>query len=552
MAQNKIQESHSAERRLHLTVYFAAALGIILRAIFVNRGLMHGDESWFLYILRELPRDLGSVKFHLLFNNCFDDNIWAIRLCYTAMSIAGNMVLALGLSSFQKDRTGSTVGFIWAFAAVSLGQIHLPEVCVVYYTSLCRFILEVSIGLVLLGVNRKRGRWICFALAGILCAMLPAVKFPSAVAIPVLLVLIALLSHSRTKDILAYCAGIACSAAIYFTLQESPAEMATFVHNETAIMFERGSSMYGVLFFCRWMGAATAYVFKLFLAAVAVWGVSRWRKLKWWIAVPAFAAIMAYVWMMVRPGYDVSKPFYDLVWVGVFYFLINGRYGKSMDKLAVLTVLLLSPLICCLGTNISYAERYTSFACFLTAAFLLLPDIRTKEYKYVSAVALMLAAFTLGTVFGEKWDGSKRLGQNIELRSLGIDQKVKVSRETVELLEFCRKNIPEGSDILVDKHFWICPELLDYNVKSSSYRLPELVYIEQFASALAEGNEIWLLLYINEEESDQDQTETLEKVMELHPGSLVLESGEHHLKAVRIRQERLMPKSDADVEISEQ
>lgn len=493
----------------------AMICSLVFNFLALKNNVIFSDEGWYLCLLRDLPH-YSSTRFHLLFHNVFDNDIYAIRVVCWLLRIAGCCILACGLCSLLPiPKTGKKglFTFLIVLSTLYYGQLFIVDCPSFNYISLNSVAVEIGLGFLFLGISHPRKSVLFFMLSGFFVSFLLPIMITNSVIVPIMLLTIALLSDNKLKDVLSFVVGILLFILFYFVFVETPSEVLDFITVETKQAIDRGAGEYGVTFYINWMISSIAYLTKCFIIGVSVYCCVLFYKKgnvngKSVLLMLVIMCLLIYGWTCVPPVYGFPNRLYgsyywqnDLYWILLFFLLISMIVEKrALSRIEASVILLLAvvPVILVLGSNRSLYVRQNEYVFFLgpVLAYLMLKNNNTM-YKWglIALVSLNLLLF-IPEVTGRNWGGQKFFGEHTSVRTLGIDQNIKIDRRSVKELQAFMGKVPQGEEVLVDASNWWVIALLDYKPLSYEFdisRRDQQSLGELVGDCAAERDHLWIV-----------------------------------------------------------
>ena len=146
-----------SETLLNVLGIGAILLVLGIRFFLLDKGLIPSDDGWYYVLMRDLPKD-SSSRFHLLFHNVFQNNIYLIRLANYFVMLASSMVFALGLKKYFDKVFSKHFSYLFCLGVLFLGQMFIIDCQSFHYVTLNVSIMELSYGFMLLGLA-NRNHW---------------------------------------------------------------------------------------------------------------------------------------------------------------------------------------------------------------------------------------------------------------------------------------------------------------------------------------------------------------------------------------------------------
>ena len=454
-----------------------------IRFFLLDKGLVPSDDGWYYVLMRDLPKD-SSSRFHLLFHNVFQNNIYLIRLaCYFVM-LASSMVFALGLKKYFDKVLCKHFSYLFCLGVLFLGQLFIIDCPSFQYINLNVSIMELSYGFMLLGLA-NRNYWMQIVTGFVITFLFP-VMITNVVIIPLTLVAIFILSSDKWKNAVMFCLGIVLFFVYYFVFVESPSDYLNYIMSNTSSAVSRGTSDYGLLFYIDWLYHSSIYYIRLaIIAFVFVMIPSFTSKLKFRNNNVSKMLNVLFVIVTAYYFYKYTKPCVhfnnwwtnDIFWISIFVLLIKGRYEVKMYPLLLL--LFITPLCLSFGTNIDFEIRHGGYLVFITPIIFLFAFSSKKEKLLLFVPFVFLAIMFVYSLFGFNWHQDYYLKQTVPVSSIGIDQNVKLEQKYIDELTFVKKHVSKGDPCLVHNECWYVVDLLELKPIRYGFYLPDHPALEQ-------------------------------------------------------------------------
>lgn len=482
---------------------------LVLRFFFLDRGLIFSDEGWYLCLLRDLPTDDGSTKFHLLFKNIFNNNIYAIRVACYLLMLVSSIVFAAGLYNYLNKKLSKKTNFIYCLGVIYMGQMSVIACPSFNYITLNISIAELSIGLLLLFLSNQK--IIYSLLSGFFIGFLFPVMITNVIVIPIMIIVLFCLSEKRWKSVLLFLGGILLFFIFYCVVIEKPNEYISSIIGQTQTTINNGSSSYGLLFLFKWLGLVAYYLIKqLTVAFSLIFCLKGRRDQKFNIMYVLFAfLILCAVYAQPLPLY--GKRFIETYWILIFIFLFNNRITLNNKNLLITLLFMLLPICLSFGTNVDFRIRQSSYFMFLTPVLFLIPNL---NYKWKTVLAIFFMAMWLVFIhkvfFKTNWFGDSLLTQNHKLTEIGIKQNIKLDSRYLEMVRFCNEKIGKDDDLYVmNNQCWGVAALLDRNVISYAFHpIIDVSYTEKIIIPyLSKGKTVSII-------TKEDQKEIITSLIE--------------------------------------
>ena len=466
--------------RLFVVMSVLIALVIVIANFFaLSNNLIFSDEGWYLCLMRDLPH-YGSTRFHLLFNNVFDNNIYAIRVSCWLLQIIGGIVLAIGFCSFvdldvsQQRR--------WVLLLLSFSTLYWCgslQSCPSYnYNNLKIFFAEIGMGLMLLGLSKDNVWYIVFS--GFAVAFLFPVMITNTILIPLMFCVILFLSKNKIRNGLGFVAGVVLFAVLYCVAIEPPKEILLMLSSETQHVVDKGENDYGIMFLVKWTETSVMYLCKCAIVASIIFGLNYFMgkhinngKVKMFLVFVFSFVVLWYSWRYFEPITKLKNGewFNDFIWIFFFMICLSVLMEKMpMGKREIMMCMLFFLITICLsfGSNVPF-YRHREVLPFLNLILLYLVMKKSTWWKaLLSGVVVFAFLLFLSGLSGKNWHGDKWFGNHIPVESIGIHQHVKLESGCIDKLVSCREIIPQGR-VLNSAENWGQVVLLGYKPLSYDF-----------------------------------------------------------------------------------
>lgn len=494
---------------------------LLIQFLSLKNNLIFSDEGWYLVLLRDIPH-FGSSRFHLLFNNVFQNNIYLIRVFCWCLLFLGSVVLSLGLTSYIKKSSHdkSWYIFLWAFISVMLGQMYIHDCPSLNYITLNIIVAELSIGCLLLGLSR--GNFVYYLLSGFIISALVPIMITNTVIIPLMCIVILLLSNTRWRYCGIFVVGIGLFLVFYFTVIERPSSFFEFVQEETGNVISRGGAHYGIVFFVKWLINAGLFIFKQLIVALAIYATyqfmkqhtftyNRFNKCKIWIAVILIVGVFFFFhsFLHISPLGDATyEGFYRkllgfkyIYWVLLFILLLDAIVQQRLldsNKMILGLFLFIVPICLAFGTNVTFYVRGVVYMMFLTPIIVYLSSYKSIYIKgIVFGVFLFFYCSMINNVFnGTNWHGETLFGNKICVEQIGINQHINIDEYYINKINSCKKHIPQSETIILSSENWGIVSLLDYKPITYEFdvmRLDSIEFSEMIYNKINIDGRLWAI-----------------------------------------------------------
>lgn len=482
---------------------------ICVRFLALPNNLIFSDEGWYLSLLSGLPHSGIPTRFHLLFHDVFNNNIYSIRLACFILQFMASALMSFGLAIWMQKRCSDTkVWRVFILLLCSLFLVQGVEDCPSFnYINLNKICVEFSVGFLFIGLAKQEA-W-CYLVSGFFVAFLFPIMITNVILVPIMLAVIILLSEKRKRDSLMFCCGLFLFAVYYMVFVETPREILSFVASEMESTVDRGGSEYGARYLLTWVKNTLLYLTKFFLISALLYGVYRSLFIKKVIngkrivvtllfGIIVFV-IIHYCWRYLPP--DLPKAYLgDTLWTFLFFMMfvsyIENKEVKY-DETVLALFLVIIPVALSLGTIVHFCLRGQSYFVFIIPTVVFYVMRKGMKWK-ILLMSFFVFAFVLflSSLLRTNWHGENLFGNQVPVKTIGIEQNVNLSERYIEELKECENRIPQG-EILCDFENWGLVCLLDYTPVSYEYdvsRNDETVF-QSIVDKAIEGKEgLWAVV----------------------------------------------------------
>lgn len=520
-------------------IFLVVSVLVMLTVLVVNLLALHNnmtfaDEAWYLCFLRDLPR-VGASRSHLLFNNVFNNNIYAIRIACWLFQLIGSVVFAIGVFFLIAPYCNGLKYPKWAFFMLALSSIYWGQMYVVACPSfnnitLNKIFVEMGMGFLFLGMSNKRTIW--YLLSGFFVAFLFPTMITNVIIIPIMFIVIVVLSDRKWRDGLGFIIGIALFAMYYFVFVESPREVLSFIAANTHNTISRGGEEYGVKYLIFSLMNAALYLSKCFIVAAVIYGIDfillkespQVRKVNVLLAVIVSMVVLLYSWMYIQPNhthfpYKYGYFYYwqmDLFWILLFmmvcHIVLNRRKIQKLEMMLGV-LMLLTPICLCFGSNIPFVFRGVTYLAFISPMLVFFCIRKSMLWKVAMGAVLGLNLILfLVSIDSRNWEGQKYFGGHIPVESIGIHQNIRLEDRWIKELIECRNHIPQGR-LLCSCCNWGVVYLLDYVpvcYEFSPLRNGQEAFKQIVDDEILKEGELWIVSY----DWETDFMEAIDALME--------------------------------------
>lgn len=475
-----------------------AIITLLLKFWQTNKGLIMSDEAWYLFLLKDQPRSIGT-NFYTYFQNIFQGNIYAIRITAIFLNLLGSTVYSLGLYLFFKNRLRLSIKefyLIWSFASLALfGGIFLTWIC---YFTLNQLVLFLSTGLILIGIQSKN-RWISgtvFLLSGLFLGTLFFIMISNIPIILLTLIWVYFMSHSRWGNISLISFGVILSVILFFlffdhfsqyydeiTSNITDAVAGSGKHSLTGLLdWIKKTLIY--LAFNILTGAIFLYVFIVFLLNKDPrFNSSKVKMILSIILASSFFIGMRSTFISEPYGFPSTTPFLVSYGCLLLFQLIDTQSAQYKENILFIFVFSI-PVFLSLGTDVRFKFRAILYIPFLIPViYLLILHRKQFVYRFYFVFLILISAYFINHVrlyFTDNHFNMNYSKQVNSLSSIHINQKIRLDQEKFDILQQIKKEIHPGDNIAIDDYsLWGYAYLLDTRPVSYDFWANEDLFMKQ-------------------------------------------------------------------------
>lgn len=493
---------------------------LIINFLSLKNNLIFSDEGWYLCLLRDIPH-FGSSRFHLLFNNVFQNNIYLIRVFCWFLLLVGSIVLSLGIASFIKSGTHkSPYLFLWSFISVMFGQMYIHDCPSLNYITLNIVIAELSVGCLLLGLSKEK--CVYYLLSGSIISALFPIMITNVVFIPIMCIAIFLLSNFRWKNCGVFVLGVVLFLLLYFAFIEKPIVVWEFIKKESGNVIARGGEQYGLTFFIRWLIDTILFFTKLIIMAIAMCATyyfltrhtfiyaccNKWKVLIGWIiTIYVFIFFHHFVSISTIEKTSSATFFLNLLgykylyWLLLFALILISfvkQYIRDSKRWLIYWFFLVIPVCLSFGTNVPFYIRGMTYLMFITPIIINLYHYQDFNLKIMVFMILifLFTSYMIHSINGNNWHGESYFGTKTPVTTIGINQNICLDSYYLNKLQTCRTIIPNKEYVICSKQQWGVVNLLDYKPITYEFdvmRLDSITFSKIVNDQLDKNGYLWAI-----------------------------------------------------------
>ena len=339
-----------------------ASLSLLALALQIPRGLGCSDEAWYLVLARDGMAGNGSVWTRIF--GFVPDSVTAWRTLSAAVRIVSGPLFCLALLRLSGVKPSGTRRIALSAAAV-LAADPSPVFAASYY-NLNGLLFAVALCLSTVPAESGwRGPASAFAAGMALFFLLPVfpTNFPPCLA--AILAVMYLPGFRSTPRFIAFAAGLAAGAALFFSCFMTVSEYAGMIRSVAG--GAGGAGTHGLKNIAFWIEKSGIHLcFRIVLPAAAMFlSMSVFRsRVPAGLAVPAAAAALAAgsLFAAAMPFYDFINGFEsrlpaDFPWIAAVFLALASSRSRSVGDMAFLVAVAAIPVVLSFGTAVPLGSR---------------------------------------------------------------------------------------------------------------------------------------------------------------------------------------------------
>jgi hypothetical protein len=417
---------------------------LFMKVFLANKGLVIDDEAWFLLLIRDLPSGDAPTQFYKLFFNVFNGDIYQIRISYLFLEIVSYFTFSYGLYYFLKEKLILKPLHIFTFFALTLigfSIFSLPICNIPYYANLNKTLIPLSIGFFLLAnykyTIQKQHQHLLY-LAGLVVGFQAFIMITTVSIYLLFLILIYIyFKQKKITSCIYYCLGIITSVIIYFSFVESPIH---FWEKEIIVNFKSYSTsdyndQHGFLPIIRWLAVTFNYlIFSCLIPALAIIGyryihpfLNKTQKYFFYLILSIGGLVYLYFEIVKgEHNYAAMNLFIALLMFGLLDGFILKK--KQLYIYPITIAILILPFLLSIGTDVDFKTRATDYiGMFFPFIYILLIHLKEKKKIIFTIVLFFYFMNYISMYYRQNWGHFKYIDQKTHVKSIGIDQKLKLN-----------------------------------------------------------------------------------------------------------------------------
>ena len=479
----KLQINPKIKERTVIAVSFLPILYAIItlgaKIWQLDKGLVMSDEAYYLYLLKDMPRS-GVTQFFIYFQNIFRGDILSVRLMAFSLNLLGTSVFSYGVYSYFKKElklTQKNFYLIWSFSFLLLfGGIFSLWIC---YFTLNQFVVFMAMGLILLSIQRSI-KWFTslgIVLSGFFLGTLFFIMITNTPIILIITVLIYFLSDKTNhfRNCLLLIAGVLLSISAYFLFVDDlflyinsfkKAFVNAIIAND-ACANNHSAVNHNVAGIKIWSRETIIYLVKnVFIGVMILYGVTTvFRQRKQYSLYVQFIILILFTWFVYACSvsnfipepyrFPSTTPFF-IAYLYVLLLIVTEAKNKIESKNVLLfCFVFIIPVFLSLGTDVSLELRAVMYISFYLPVIYIMIKFLNKRWRRVIHV-LFILFISVYFCYSMYLYGQDRFAwfeiiyteQNIPVKSIGINQHVRLDKQKIETLQELKANINKNDHVI--------------------------------------------------------------------------------------------------------
>ena len=450
------------------------------------------DEGWGAFLLRDMPQ-IGITQYYMYFKNVFQGNIFAVRLGTIFMELLGSFLFSYGLFSFFKNRLSLTLKDFFVILSFSFFSMFGVLSMYIYYGSMTKFVMFMAIGFILCGFSVSQP-WIektCIIFSGLFLGtifFIMPTNFPI-IFFATLLIYFLTENQKRFHNICLLLIGVFSSILFYFVFIESfSVYMNGFQKAISITVNDQFDDNHGLSSIIQWCKKTILFFFKdVFTGVLVLYGIGylseHYKSITAKIILLLYLIIFLIAFLKYYP-HPTTEPFYI---VFLFLFLSNcitDVLKNRKKEFFLFTFIFITPVICSLGTDLSFELRsYPFVSLLLPVIYILIIDAYRKQIYYILFI-ILCSLYFFHNIFGynrTNWADVVYTEQTNLIQPL-TGQYLYLDAAKYQIINELKSMIhPEDYVIFNSTEFWGYAYLLETKPVSYSWRFNEEKILQEIS-----------------------------------------------------------------------
>jgi len=464
----------------------------------LNKGLVFADESFYLLHLQQPNGVVSFSEWPFYAQLIFPKDLFTIRLITIFLQL-----LSIGILSFSINRFFKTIPF---FEILSIGIIGMfvffsPVQFVPNYVTFNSILITLSTGffLLMLQAEEKRQKYIFGILTGFSIGPLIFIMVTN-IPFICLMSFIVLVYSKKDKivQLLSITIGIVLSVLFFFVFVRTYNNYLNDLN--MALDYLATDQSHGNSSMVDWVIDVILYALKSIIPAALLFFVSlnlfKNKPIKYFL----FSIAILIMLFDIRSNFlddikNINTP--TPVFIILLAITLNAFFNKKFQLASILIFALFIPFFSSLGTDVSYIIRSTMY--LVTPFVLIFCLLKTQENKkfilpFYLLISLFLFRHKILFPTNTGWHNFKLSDQTISVKSIGINQNIKLDQPKIERLKKLKSIIPINSKLAVSNNtLWGNAFLLSLNPLYLSYVFDEKNTIKALKELTDKKETVYLL-----------------------------------------------------------
>jgi hypothetical protein len=482
---------------LYINLVFAS-LTLYLVFWSLNKGLVFADESFYLLHLQQPNEVVSFSEWPFYAQLIFPNDLFQIRIL-----IISFYLFSIGILSFSVFRFFENIKLleIFTIGIVGMFSFYSPVQFVPNYVTFNIILITLSTGLFLLMLqtDTKKKKYLFGILTGftfgpLIFIMITNIPFVGLMGF----VILSYSKKEKISQILAIAIGIGLSIMFFFLCVRS---FSNYMNDlKMAMDYLATDQSHGNSSILDWVINVIIYALKSIVPSALLFFMSIYLFKNKLLKYSFFVFALLIMLLELRANLlddikNINTP--TQIFVILFTIILGTLFLKKYKLSIVLVFALFIPFFAALGTDVSFIIRSTAYIGISTMfvfCMIKINENRKLLVPFYLFISFILFRFLFQFPNKSGWHDYKLEEQNIPLKSIGINQDIKLDALKIERLKKLKSIIPVNSKIVVSNNtLWGNAFLLSLNPLYLSYVFDEKNTIQ----ALNKMGNVFLIEDIN-------------------------------------------------------
>lgn len=486
---------------LYINIVFAS-LTLFIVFWSLNKGLVFADESFYLLHLQQPNGVVSFSEWPFYAQLIFPTDLFQIRILVISF-----FLFSVGILSFSVYRFFENIKLLEIFTIGIIGMFsfYSPVQFVPNYVTFNIILITLSTGLFLLMLqaDSKKKKYLFGILTGftfgpLIFIMITNIPFFGLMGF----VILTYSKKEKISQILSIAIGIGLSIMFFFLCVRS---FNNYMNDlKMAIDYLATDQSHGNSSMLDWVLNVIIYALKSIVPSALLFFMSIYLFKNKFFKYSLFVFALLIMIIELRANFlddikNINSP--TQIYVILFTIILGTLFLKRYKLSIILVFAIFIPFFASLGTDVSFVIRSTVYIGISTIfAFCV---VKIKENRKLLLPFYLFMSFVLFRFLVQfpnrlGWHEYKLAEQNIPLKSIGINQNIKLDTLKIERLKKLKSIIPINSKIAVSNNtLWGNAFLLSLNPLYLSYVFDEKNTIQALNKMGNKMGNVYLIEDIN-------------------------------------------------------